>query len=333
METKRRKFGSVRGFTIVELLTVMAIIAILMGLLVPAMNQVRKLAKDTSQKAQFHSIDVALEAYSAENGMYPESMVSTSASPYTIGAHKLAEALVGRDLLGYDTKSTWDAAADDTNSQIYADKITPVVSADDKVAASLKRRQGPYLNPENVEAFQVNQLFESYGNVYPGGIQYDSTRSPTYVSAPVLTDVYHAKKVTMPNGKTMMAGTPILYYKANTSSTSFPDVTDSANFTSITVADANAADYIYNIFDNDELVKLYQMMKPTNANPHRFDENRPNETIDGSPKNGVWIFYNTITNPKITNQPRPFNMSSYILMSAGADGIYGTRDDIYNFQQ
>jgi prepilin-type N-terminal cleavage/methylation domain-containing protein len=54
METKRK------GFTIVELLTVMAIIAILMGLLLPAMNAVRKAAKDVSQKAQFKPLILLL---------------------------------------------------------------------------------------------------------------------------------------------------------------------------------------------------------------------------------------------------------------------------------
>ena len=52
-----------KGFTIIELLTVMSIIIILMSLLVPGLNRIRKLAKDLAQKAQFYDIDKALNDY------------------------------------------------------------------------------------------------------------------------------------------------------------------------------------------------------------------------------------------------------------------------------
>jgi len=47
-----------KGFTIVELLTVMAVIAVLIGLLIPALALVNKKAKTVQQRAQFHAIDV-----------------------------------------------------------------------------------------------------------------------------------------------------------------------------------------------------------------------------------------------------------------------------------
>jgi hypothetical protein len=45
----------------------------------------------------------------------------------------------------------------------------------------------------------------------------------------------------------------------------------------------------------------------------------------------VKIFYKAITNSKVTSTPRPHNEDTYILLSAGWDGLYGTSDDVYNF--
>jgi prepilin-type N-terminal cleavage/methylation domain-containing protein len=349
MENKRRKLG----FTIVELLTVMAIIAILMGLLLPAMQAVRKLAKDTSQKAQFKTIETGLEAYAGENGMYPESSVSpTSVTLKNIGAHKLCEALVGRDLQGFDPKSSWNAESDETSTEIYADAETPQISNPEEINGSLKRRQNMYLAEDKVEAFQIGQLFNDRGNVYPGNFDNTGTRIPgDHVSSPVMTDVYRNKKVTLANGKTLLAGTPILYYKADTRPdmdivaasaskvAAFPDTKQvnqsGADNLSPTISINAVDDFIYDVNDNDELIKLFQMMKPTSANRHHFDEQYTEDvTVNGSTLNvdGVWLFYDTITNAKMT-KPTPYNRNTYILISAGYDGIYGTKDDIYNFEK
>ncbi len=43
------------------------------------------------------------------------------------------------------------------------------------------------------------------------------------------------------------------------------------------------------------------------------------------------FFYEYIRNPKIVARPWPHRADSYILISAGVDGFYGTSDDICNF--
>ena len=68
MERTRKK-----GFTIVELLTVMGVIAVLIGLMVPALGLVKDYSKRIQQKAQFHGIDMGLEMYKTEFGSYPRS--------------------------------------------------------------------------------------------------------------------------------------------------------------------------------------------------------------------------------------------------------------------
>jgi hypothetical protein len=42
-------------------------------------------------------------------------------------------------------------------------------------------------------------------------------------------------------------------------------------------------------------------------------------------------FYSYIEDPKVTAKSTPYNPNSYILISAGPDGTYGTKDDIRNF--
>ena len=100
MKVTKRQFGKKTGFTIIELLTVMSIIIILISVLVPGLNLARRYAKRVKQKAQFHSIRVALEQFSADQGGYPESGLMGAAAPYTTGAQRLAEALMGRDHRG-----------------------------------------------------------------------------------------------------------------------------------------------------------------------------------------------------------------------------------------
>ncbi len=302
-----KKHPTKQGFTIVELLTVMSVIAILIGLLVPALNLVRKMAKDTNQKAQFHSINVALEIYNGEQESYPDSYVRGS-TDYTVGAQHLAEALIGRDFLGYDPTSSWDAEADEGVTTIYAgdDKT----SSDIEEEESLARRKGPYLNPENVEAYQIYELYSDL----TGNTVYDGNATP----APVLTDAYRVKTVP---GRQMKAGSPILYYNVNTSSKEFPDMSTS----NITNADADGS--IFNSMDNEDLLALGTVKKQTEL--HHFDI----YFTDTSDDDGRRLFYDAITNPKITSMARPYNQSSYILISAGFDGIYGTKDDIYNFNE
>jgi hypothetical protein len=90
------------------------------------------------------------------------------------------------------------------------------------------------------------------------------------------------------------------------------------------VSDVCAVAGIYNSFDNEALLALGTVADQSKK--HNFDRDYP------APLAGRTKFYDTITNPTITTQVRPFNQTSYILMSAGFDGIFGTPDDIYNFK-
>ena len=276
------------AFTIVELLTVMSIIIILMGLLAPAMNRVRRFARRVSQKNQFHSIDVALEMFRAEFDGFPDSGAMDTATPPQsyCGAMKLAEAMMGQDLLGFhpDSRFRSDGQVDATPATQLYPPTPPLVN--------LKTRKEPYLPLENANAHQLKNIF--------------STSAPFNEDRFVLCDVY-TRATNLSTGKRI--GMPILYYKANTSRTTHDHTLP-------------PADNIYNYLDNNQLVELGKPWDPppTGAAHTLFSDNTK--------------FYTSTRNTKIpTTITRPYRSDSYILISAGFDGEYGTPDDVFNFEE
>jgi len=293
------------AFTIVELLTVMSIIIILISLLVPGLHMAKKYAKKVRQNTQFYNISQAIELFNAEEDGYPDSTVLAGPGGVTTGSHRLAEALLGRDLLGFDPFSTWNAGAD-MNLHIYGR------GNDREIAASNERRRGPYLQLKNISAFQLAEVYDPrpVAGVYDG--------SNPDAPAPVITDIYTTKRVKLiGSGKTGKVGTPVLYFKADPSSQIFDP--------------AKPANSIYNFWDNADLINLGPVV-PRPGIVHHFTETYTEiDPASGMTVNGKQLFYKAITNPQVRPQVRPYNNDSYILMSAGYDGLFGTKDDIYNF--
>ncbi len=59
------------GFSLIELLIVMSIIALLIGFLAPRLLGMQDRGKETAVRSTMHSIQLALEAYNMENETYP----------------------------------------------------------------------------------------------------------------------------------------------------------------------------------------------------------------------------------------------------------------------
>jgi prepilin-type N-terminal cleavage/methylation domain-containing protein len=289
-----------KAFTLVELLTSLVIIALLVGILLPSIAAVRRIAKQTAQKAQFASIDIALEAFKQDYGDYPDSNAwdTTTGLPYC-GAMKLAEAMVGQDLKGFNPKSIFRQDGYDASGTVdfypLKDQPTPA-----DYAANINSRR-MYLQLETASPHQICDIYTDSHRTKP--------TPPNFQQGDlVLCDVY---KRTMATGK--KTGMPILYYKADTSKT-MHDYISRNNST-------------YNSDDNRGIVDILIPWDSSAifVHPMAFG----GYTLRGTDPNSQ-IFYDETRDERVSTWDRPHNASTYILMSAGADNEYGTSDDIFN---
>lgn len=312
-----------KGFTIVELLTVMGVIAVLIGLLVPALGLVRDYSKRIQQKAQFHGIDVGLEMYKTEFGSYPRSddnslLVPAPADPTAYcGANKLAEAMVGLDLIGFHPSSDFrsdgrNIVVDDLGVSAPVNVYNTLGTAAWQTAQeNIDARKGPFVDLENANAYRLNEIYQG-GVIAPFAANFatlDAQGNNVTLAPLVLCDVYAQKRSGIGAKKT---GTPILYYRARTQYSQ-------QNY-SIT---GDAANVIYNFDDNATLLSLGMPNDGTNFT-----------LVNALSTGDVYSeFENMIINGNVQTIRRPYRADSYILISAGKDGDFGTADDIFNFDK
>jgi hypothetical protein len=277
---KQREFNMIKSqkaSTGVWIIGIILFIVLMIFFIIPVIINppLRGFAREVRQKAQFHAIGVALEIFNSQIGYFPPSdRLDPNGIPYC-GAMKLAEAMVGQDLMGFDPNSVFRCDGKDSAGKLLYDPVTSSV------------RKGPYLPIENANAYLIQNIYATYGNFLAKNL--------------VLTDVF--SNVTNKTTKQKI-GMPILYYKADPNKSSH-DVNNPDN-----------PDNIYNYKDNIDLLALGVPGKPGVKHPLYEDPS---------------LFYIMTQNYNITSKSEPFNKDSYILISAGPDGLFGTQDDITNF--
>jgi hypothetical protein len=285
---------------------------------------VQRSADMAKQRAQFHSIEIALEAFRADFGDYPRSDDEPLMVQAYPGAMKLAEAVIGQDGFGFHPRSEFtNTGRLDTNGdgdyvdiddealylpdvEGYIDSL-PLLTNDEKNALkkeNLTMRKGPYLELETANAVKLNQLYYEDEQI---GFPTNS------VDEFVLADMFGKVKHLSTGKKT---GMPILYYRANTSRFKHDPGTYEQ--------DLNDDLCIYDYTDNQFIVGLGLPSDSDSTFVH------PMSSVGGDPS----IFYKNTLNPNFAINPkRPYRADSYILLSAGPDGQYGTPDDVFNFNK
>jgi hypothetical protein len=147
---------------------------------------------------------------------------------------------------------------------------------------------------------------------------------------------------------------PILYYKATPTATYMaaagrrPAAGNTEQYAPAATNGSAYSDGVYNMLDNGgSLVGTPPADGTVGGNLTGMDGNPGIELGGGAvshfnggtlgdptksvTSNPVGSFVQHIGNPGVATTPTPHNASSYILLSAGADGVFGTADDLANF--
>ncbi|OWY71933.1 hypothetical protein B7486_09795 [cyanobacterium TDX16] len=326
-----------KAFTLIELLTVMAIITLLIGILTPALGAARDRARATAVRAQLNAMEVGLEAFTSDEDGFPPSNANLMASDINApaagsdvgnivdwevangatllqGAHLLLDALVGRDFLGYDPKAPGAGAP----------------STYDRWDSNNDRRK-PYIPADGVDTTSVNEPPEDAFGTVP--IEGSNDPQPTIDN--VLCRVFRDK-----------FGWPILYYRANPTATQNTPIIQ----TGMNAGAAFYGDGVYDGNDNEYFTsynggQVCPMGMPSNLKHRVCDASTPQpvetpnygSSLDDTSRFAEFIrsfrasTFDT-TMPDLIVQPRPVKADRFILWSAGKDGIYGNLDDVANFQ-
>ncbi len=338
-----------RAFTLIELLVVVAIIALLIGILLPSLGKARESAKKVKSQAMMKEIGNGLEVFRTENDAdmkglnYPPSACGDDPTEegggfQMFGAQWLVRYLMGKDLKGYVSprsvgRDYWNGDPGDPNTSEWWQKGWYSKPGDPDFPTGPDEpfaRSGPYITPDAVKVKAPKDM---------PAMQRLNITSGAVAENMIMVDTFEM---------------PILYYAANSR---YGDRAD-ANIATAQTPVLGAGYYaIYNAGDNaffsggctcaGSLCNCFGTpdwgdngIEPTDPNSYFF----PSEWKDSPPAWETIIvtksnkFPYAIMNksayessPATKRVVTPNRKDSFILYSPGKDGRFGTADDITNF--
>lgn len=319
------------GFTLIELLVVVAIISMLVGLLSVGLRKAKIISSNLRQKAVFNAMYVGIELFSKDFDGYPDSKVlpNATATNQVCGAQHLLEALIGRDESGVEPRTNWYAP--DATMFMPPAPNNPLTQPeygyyDTTNPKSRDRRKGPYGEYKHVEIYTIYDLWQGE-NASSSIYDSEGVTSPAR-RAPLFTDVFRKYRITLPNGDSARVGMPILYFKADTAASRQFRLDVTARNAVTNPVQADMEKWTYNYLDNAAIVNLPSLADTTVTEAGHYVDPKDNTKLKPQ------VFYEQITQREDLDRPffKPFNATTFLLISAGWDGVYGNEDDVTNFE-
>jgi len=165
------------GFTLIELITVIAIILILMGLLFPAIGGIKDSAKKVQAKNDITNIVTAVKAYYTEYGKYPvvSALVSGTSNTTFGGTAKTNTNDLLFNILRVNS-SAWTADEAAMNPRLIVFIEVPTTKNTDAPKAGISSKDNQFYDPWGkpynicIDTGYANQIVNPYADA-PGGAQ------------------------------------------------------------------------------------------------------------------------------------------------------------------
>lgn len=329
------------GFTLVELMTVIAIIVLLISILIPALSSARTQAKKSSTAGLLSAVDRGCEMFQVDFKRYPQSRGYNPFEPQGDNILLMGAQWLGLQLVGPDSRGIvdWRDLRNDSNDDRVIDEndwlewyaLNPADPTREYT------RMGPYAS---VEGNAVQSLV-TYPNVksdvgdWPlelsdGTSDWNNERIPFFIDA---------------------FSNPVLYYRANPKvDEPFTTGTPGSDFV---VGRYDQADNAY-ITGSSGAKGRYPSINTvgwdisgvgyTGNFAHdlgdRDNDGNPDYVVDQLTFPAPKTFASFVCDGNIFDTTEhngegrlwPYKPDSYLLISAGEDGVYGTMDDLTNFR-